>query len=133
MFQRLRRFRERFLIERDPAPSAGLWPLRALQRQDRRPVFPNVTGLKLDPPVMALFAVLGAGVTLKADADELPLATLPAVEFVEMAPGPAIRAIAVGLGNRRDRLSHSSTIHVVLYFVKNQDIDRPLSGLTLPL
>jgi hypothetical protein len=81
---------------------------------------------------MVLFAVLGAAVFLEADADELPLAILRALEFVEMPPGPAIRAIAVGLGNWSDRISHSSTIHVVLYFVKNQDIDRLLCGLTLP-
>ena len=37
-------------------------------------------------PRTVLFAVLGAGVALEADADELPLVVLPAVEFVEMLP-----------------------------------------------
>jgi len=129
-FQCLRRFHEGFVIENDLVPGAGFQFRRlglspALWRQDRRPVFPNVFRLKWDAPVMVPLAVLSAGVALEADANELPLAVPPAVEFVEMFSRPAIRAVTVGLGHQPDLVFHRRTIGFVLYYVKNQHIDFP--------
>jgi hypothetical protein len=80
---------------------------------------------------MMLFAVLGAGVALEADPDELPLAVPPALEFVEMFPGAAIRAITVGSGHRNDSVFHGRIIHLVVYIVNNQNIDTAKVGFTL--
>ena len=80
---------------------------------------------------MMLFAVLGSDVGFEADPDELPLAVPPAVKFVEMPPGAAIRAIAVGSGQRDDSVSHGRIIHLVVYTVNNQNIDTAQGGFTL--
>jgi hypothetical protein len=80
---------------------------------------------------MVPLAILSAGVALETDPDELPLAVLPAVEFVEMPPRPAIRAIAVGSGQRHDPVSHGRIIHLVVYIVNNQNIDTAQGGFTL--